>query len=100
MTALHSTAVVQTATPARYAKQLVSHLGRKIEFVHDPAENSWRMAFDGVSGSITVAEGELVLAAEASDADTLGRIEQALGGHLERFGQRQELTVTWLRTAA
>jgi hypothetical protein len=31
----------------------------------------------------------------APDAESLARIEDVLGRHLARFGQRQELTVTW-----
>ena len=39
----------------------------------------------------------LSLHLEASDAETLDRLEHALGSHLERFGARAGLTVAWHR---
>jgi hypothetical protein len=33
---------------------------------------------------------------EASDAESLARVQHVLGSHLERFGQRNELTVSWI----
>ena len=38
---------------------------------------------------------DLTLVAEATDTDGLTRIQDVLGGHLERFGQRNELIVAW-----
>ena len=92
-----SRADVSTAVPGRYAKQLVSHLGRKVHFVED--QGTWTATVDGTVARITVADGALVLQAEAPDVDSLARIEDALGGHLERFGQRSQLVVTWQRTS-
>jgi hypothetical protein len=37
---LISQAAVATSTPARYAKQLLSHLGRKVDFTPD-GDGSW-----------------------------------------------------------
>jgi hypothetical protein len=42
-----------------------------------------------------VGDGVLTLLAEAPDAETLGRVQDVLGRHLERFGQRSELAVVW-----
>jgi hypothetical protein len=47
------------------------------------------------TGSIVVGDGVLTLLAEAPDAESLARVQHVLGSHLERFGQRNELTVTW-----
>ena len=89
-----STAHVTTATPARYAKQLVSHLGHKV-----PAEDigdGHRLLFPFGQGVVRISGDDLlVLEATAPDADSLARVEDVLGRHLERFGQRHELTVTW-----
>ncbi len=93
-----SRADVVTDVPARYAKQLVSHLGRKVEFVQDGS--SWTAHVAGSVARITVGDGVLVLQAEAPDTEGLARLEGALGNHLERFGQRRELTVAWQRSAA
>jgi hypothetical protein len=97
---LSSRADVITDAPARYAKQLVSHLGRKVEFVHEPssAGDGWTARVAGSLARITVGDGVLVLQAEAPDPEGLARLEGALGNHLERFGQRHPLTVTWQRS--
>ncbi len=90
---LTARADVPTDSPARYAKQLVSHLGRKVAFVTDGSSSTARIA-DG-TGTIVVGEGVLTLIAEATDPETLARVQDVLGRHLERFGQRNELVVTW-----
>ena len=92
---LASRADVRTDAPARYAKQLVSHLGRKVPFVEDGA--TWTAGVAGSVLRIVVADGVLVLHAEADDPESLARVEHALGSHLERFGQRNRLAVHWER---
>ena len=97
---LASRADVATDAPARYAKQLLSHLGRKVEFAEGPA-GTWsaRMILGSVA-RITVGNGVLVLEAEGPDQESVARIEHALGNHLERFGRRASLAVEWQRQAA
>jgi uncharacterized protein len=92
----HSRAVVVTDAPARYAKQLVSHLGRKVEFVAD-GDTHTAVIGDAVA-RISVGGGVLTLEAGAQDGAGLARLEHALGDHLERFGQRAGLSVQWDRT--
>ena len=92
---LASRADVRTDAPARYAKQLVSHLGRKVPFVQDGA--TWTADVAGSVLRIVVGDGVLVLHAQAQDLGSLARVEHALGSHLERFGQRTGLTVHWER---
>ena len=41
----------------------------------------------------------LSLEASAADAESLAVVEDVLGRHLERFGARRELAVTWQREA-
>jgi uncharacterized protein len=91
--ALTSRAAVPTATPERYAKQLVEHLGHRVAFTTDGTVSTARIA-DGV-GSVEVGEGVLVLRAEAEDRETLDRVQDVLGRHLVRFGRRAELEVVW-----
>lgn len=86
---------VPTVVPRRYAKQLVSHLGRKIDFVE--GHGTWTATVQGSVARVTVGGAMLVLQAQAPDAESLARVEHALGSHLERFGQRNQLTVTWQR---
>lgn len=89
-----STARVTTDAPARYAKQLASHLGRKIEVENLP-DGGYRLSLQSGEGVLIPEEGRLVMTATAPDAETLAVIQDVLGRHLERFGQRNELTVTW-----
>jgi hypothetical protein len=37
----------------------------------------------------------LALRLSADDAESLTRLEQVIGSHLERFGRRDELSVSW-----
>jgi uncharacterized protein len=90
---LTARADVATDTPERYAKQLVSHLGRKTEFTTEGATSTAPIA--GGTGVIEIGDGVLTLLAEAPDGETLARVQDVLGRHLERFGQRNELTVVW-----
>jgi uncharacterized protein len=91
-----SRADVVTATPERYAKQLVSHLGRRVEWVTDGAMSTatWGTA----TGQVVVGDGVLTLLASGPDAEAVAHVENVLSRHLERFGQRNDLTVTWVRT--
>ena len=84
---------VVTDAPDRYAKQLLSHLGRRVEFTTDGATST--AEFGAATGTVVVGDGVLTLLAEAPDAESLARVQHVLGSHLERFGQRNELTVTW-----
>ena len=97
MTALVSRAAVATATPERYAKQLLSHLGQRTTWTTDKDTSTAEIA--GGTGRVVVGAGELILFAEAPDGETLARVQHVLGSHLERFGQRNELTVTWISDA-
>jgi hypothetical protein len=85
---------VVTETPARYAKQLVSHLGHRLTWRTDG--NTSTAAIGEATGSVVVGDGILTLIATAPDAESLARARHVLGSHLERFGQRNELTVTWI----
>ena len=90
---LTARADVLTEAPARYAKQLVSHLGQRVEFTTEGGTST--ASIGEATGSIVVGDGVLTLLAEAPDAESLARVQHVLGSHLERFGQRNELTVTW-----
>lgn len=96
MTTLRTHADVATATPDRYAKQLMSHLGHRLEFTPE-GESAWRTSIGDATARIAVTEGVLHMSAEAPDDESLARAEDVLGRHLERFGQRQELVAAWER---
>jgi hypothetical protein len=88
-----SRAAVATQTPERYAKQLIAHLGRRIEFATEGAVTTGRMV--GGTGRIIVEDGRLMLEAQAADRQTVELVQDVLGGHLKRFGEREGLDVAW-----
>ena len=90
---LTARADVPTDAPERYAKQLVSHLGRRVEWTTDGPVSTATIA--GGTGVVEVGDGVLTLRAQAPDTEALERVQDVLGRHLERFGQRNELVVTW-----
>jgi uncharacterized protein len=97
--AYRSRAVVPTDAGARYAKQLLSHLGRKaaVEQIVGSPEGG-RLVFGYGTGTVRPDPHGIVLLAEAEDAEALARVQDVLQRHLERFGARRELTVTWEAT--
>ena len=72
---LTSSAVVATDAPARYAKQLLSHLGRKntVEPLDDAPEGG-RLVFAYGSAALRPGDGQLVLDASAEDAEGLAHV--------------------------
>ena len=98
MTDLTARADVPTEAPDRYAKQLLSHLGRRVSWTTDGNVSTAELA--GGTGRVVVGDGVLTLIAEAPDGEALSRVQHVLGSHLERFASRKEqLTVTWTREA-
>lgn len=93
---MFSQADVSTATPDRYAKQLASHLGRKLQWSTDGAVST--ATIGGATGQVIVGDGVLTLTAEGEDDAAVSVIEDVLGRHLERFGARNELSVSWIRS--
>jgi hypothetical protein len=89
---------VRTEAPARYAKQLVSHLGRRTTWTTDGTTSTASIAAG--TGRVVVGDGVLSLIAEAPDLPALARVQHVLGSHLERFAQRQEPAVTWVSDTA
>lgn len=88
-----SVAVVATTAPARYAKQLASHLGRRS--VVEDLPDGHRIRLTVGAADVQVRPDHLLLTATADDDDALAVVQDVVGRHLERFGQRAELVVTW-----
>jgi uncharacterized protein len=89
---------VPTSAPARYAKQLISHLGRKVPFTGDATTGPATAVIGAATAGIVVGDGVLTLLAGGDDEESVTRVRDVLGGHLERFAQREDLSVQWLRT--
>lgn len=94
---LKSRARVETSRPDRYRKQLASHLGRRCS-IDEADDGTWiTLPLDGGMGRcfLTGELSSLLLVAEADSNDNLAQVHEVVGGHLERFGERDGLTVAW-----
>lgn len=93
-----SVATVATERAPRYGKQLVSHLGRRSVGAWDEtAETGSLVMGDGVARvSLTSAPSALIIEVRADSGD-IATYEDVVGRHLERFGERDELAVEWVR---
>ena len=85
-----------TERPERYAKQLASHWEKRGKQVEGGGATT--LHFD--SGQVVVmrpAEGRLDLEVSVPEDGgvDVDRFAQVVGEHLQRFGQRDELHVTW-----
>ena len=89
-----STSRVVTERGERYRKQLASHFGNKVEVAEEPDSTVLKWAFGGTA-TLIVAADALVMRAAAEDAETLDRVKDVTGRHLERFGEKDGLVVTW-----
>lgn len=92
---LSSFASINTHRPERWAKQLVSHLGRRIPVESTPDGDV--LSIGNGQGFVSIKDGSLVLRAKAPDAESLSGVEDVLARHLERFAARETLKVTWIR---
>ena len=89
-----STARVMTDRGERYRKQLASHFGNRIEVTESPAGTVLNWGSGGTT-TLTVEPEALVMVAAADDAEALDRVKDVTGRHLERFGEKDGLVVTW-----
>ncbi len=91
-------AVVATDRPARYIKQLGSHMGRKLGTAELP--DGLRLTFnrDGIFrgyGDLRATDGALIMEVRADSGEQAARLADVLDRHLVRFGERDELVVTF-----
>ena len=91
-------AIVATERPARYIKQLGSHMGRKLGTVELP--DGLRLTFnrDGIFrgyGDLRETEGALLMEVRAESDEQAASVADVLDRHLVRFGEREELVVTF-----
>ena len=54
-----------------------------------------RLLFAYGIGTVLPMPGQLVLRANAADLESLAHVQDVLQRHLEKFGARKELVVTW-----
>ena len=92
-----STARVPTDRPARYGKQLVSHLSRRSTGTWDDEAGSGWIDFGESRAELTAGEDALDIRLDATP-ERLAAMEDVVGRHLVRFGTRDELVVRWTRS--
>ncbi|MDO4888981.1 MAG: DUF2218 domain-containing protein [Actinomycetaceae bacterium] len=99
---LTSIARVATSSPARYARQLVSHMSHKITATWDAETEHGVLNFDreGMSlGTCELSCGETTLILTLhSDEEEIPILEEIIGSHLVRFGSKDSLVVSWVRS--
>lgn len=88
-----SQADVATARPSRYLTQLCKHFAHKVHAEYDYEHGV--ATFEAGTCAMHAKDGVLRLRAEAGDDATLRHVQDVVGRHLERFGERDELTVRW-----
>ena len=94
-TQLISKAAVQTEKPVPYMRQLCKHFGHKIEAEFGDT-TGWIQFSVGRCELDADTEGNVLnLTVSAATPEELERMRQVVGSHLERFGRRDELVVTW-----
>jgi DNA-binding PadR family transcriptional regulator len=86
-------ASVATAKPERYVKQLAAHFGRRSEVRAEPSGT--RVILTDGECLLRTGDDSIELVVSADDPDRLESVKQVVGSHLERFGQRDGLTVSW-----
>jgi hypothetical protein len=91
---VRSEARVATSKPAPYMKQLCKHFGHKVEATFDDERGAIHMPM-GLCELDATSPDNLHLTLSAEDADQLARLEQVVGSHLERFGRRDALAVSF-----
>jgi catechol 2,3-dioxygenase len=92
-TGLSSRAVVATAKPSPYLLQLSKHFRHKLDVRFD--EHSAVIPFAVGTAELAAEPDALVIVAHAHTPADLARVEHVVASHLERFGRRDELELTW-----
>ena len=106
---------VKTEDPGRYLTQLCRHAQQVHRLRHRPrnhggdgqppkvqqvecSETSGMISFGWGQCTMQVSPGTLTLRAEAEDEESLQRVQGIVARDIERFGKRNQLTVSWQRT--
>jgi uncharacterized protein len=90
---LSSTADVTAAKPVAYMRQLCKHFGHKCDASF--GDTTGEINFDFGRCELVAADDVLELRVIAEQPESLERLERVIGSHLERFGRRDGLSVSW-----
>ena len=115
---LAAEAQVKTEDPGRYLTQLCRHAQQVHRMRHRPrnhggdgqpppkvqhvecSETSGTISFGWGQCTMQASSGTLTLRAEAADEERLQRVQDIIARDIDRFGKRNQLTVSWQRTQA
>ena len=87
-------AIIKIERPARWAKQLGSHLGHKI--ATEEVANGWTFTIDGAFGeALATGENELTLTATGDTDELRERMEFVLQKHLLKFAGDLNPEISW-----
>ena len=104
---------VQTSSAGRYLARLCEHAGNMgrpqrhrprthggsggpPEVLHtECSETEGAIVLSWGRCALTAGPGSLTLRADAADEENLARIQDMIAGRLEKFGRRENLSVTW-----
>lgn len=92
-TGLTAQAIVETSKPSPYLLQVSKHFRHKLDVRFD--ERDAVIALAGGHVELRAGDDALTLTAYAQTPADLERVTNVIGGHLERFGRRDELAVNW-----
>ena len=85
---------MSTDRPERYAKQLAGHWARKGSA--DTTDGTTVIRFDtGQVVTLVPEPGVLRIEASVPEGGDADRFAEVVADHLQRFGQRDELSVVW-----
>jgi len=92
---LSAEAEVVTERGDRWLKQLATHSGRKVEVIKE--DDRTLLFIAGGTCTVTSDQMALRLTATGSDEASLTRVQEVVGGHLERIAANEGLHVVWQR---
>jgi hypothetical protein len=95
MATLQSRASVTTTSGRRYMAQLCSHFSHKLTAAWDDKGGCIEFPFGACR--LKALDQSLDLEVQAASDDDLGRMEQVIARHLERFAFREPLAIAWSR---
>lgn len=94
-TTLSSCADVRTEKPVPYMRQLCKHFGHKVDAEFGDTDGWIQFEFGRCELQALVDDQVLRMTVTADDAEGHERMQRVVGSHLERFGSRDGLAVSW-----
>jgi hypothetical protein len=96
---MKSSATVPTANAGRYMVQLCKHFGHEVPASWNDHEG--KIVFEMGEAALRAAPETLMMVAQASDAESLARLEQVMDSHLKLLALSEpQMDVEWRRGAA